>query len=303
MKKLVASVFALLTFGAVASTPNHIEYIVPVPAGGAPDLVSRAIARELNQALNIPFPVLNKPGAGSMLATREFVNEKSGNRVLSISGTVLLHTQLAKDDPLNLVEDIDFIGPIAVTPLGLITSARFKTYDEFIAHARRNEVLCGTVRPIIENSTLYFAETFGLKIRMVPHRGTIDIKTAIAGGHVDCVIDTYGPYRELEQIGRVNLLAYFHRNPEKPEVRVMPGNHPKLESALSIAVHRNMDPVMRQRIVDVVTGLKNNREFVQTMNNLGFSVPGIDTNYKQTIRRENKILAPIRERAATLPQQ
>ena len=302
MKKLLAGVFVALAACAALANPSHIEYIVPVPPGGAPDLVSRAIAKELNQALNIPFPVFNKPGAGSMLATREFVNEKNSNRVLSISGTVLLHTQLPKDDPLNLVEDIDFIGPVAVTPLGLITSAKFKNYDEFVAHARRDEVVCGTVRPIIENSTLYFAETFGLKIRMIPHRGTIDIKTALAGGHVDCVIDTYGPYRELEQAGRVKLLAYFHRNPEKPEVRVMPGNHPRLESALSIAVHRNMDPALRQRIVEVVTGLKNNTEFVQNMNNLGFGVPGVDPNYKQTIRRESRLLAPVRERAAALAQ-
>lgn len=302
MKKLFTGVCIALAFCTALANPGHIEYIVPAPPGGAPDLVSRAIAKELNQALNIPFPVLNKPGAGSMLATREFVNEKNGNRVLSISGTVLLHTQLPKDDPLNIVEDIDFVGPIAVTPLGLITSSKFKNYDEFISHARKNEVVCGTVRPIIENSILYFAETFDLKIRMIPHRGTIDVKAAIAGGHVDCTIDTYGPYRELEQAGRANFLAYFHRNPEKPEIRVIPGNHPKLESAVSIAIHRNMDPALRQRIVNAVSNLKNNAEFVQHMNNLGFGVPGVDPNYKQTIRRENRILAPVRERAAALPQ-
>ena len=193
MKKFLAGVFVALAVCTAQATPPHIEYIVPVTPGGAPDLVSRAVAKELNQALNIPFPVLNKPGAGSMLATREFVNEKNGNRVLSISGTVLLHTQLPKDDPLNLVEDIDFIGPIAVTPLGLITSSKFKTYDEFVAHARKNEVVCGTVRPIIENSTLYFAEKFDLKIRMIPHRGTIDIKAALAGGHPERIFPERRP--------------------------------------------------------------------------------------------------------------
>lgn len=299
MKPIIAMVFALLTFSAAANTtPNHIEYIVPVPPAGSPDLVARNIAKELSQNLNIAFPVFNKPGAGSMLATRAFVNDKEGNRVLSISSTVLLHTKLPKDDPLNIIEDIDFVGPVVSTPLGLITSPKFKTYKEFKDYASKNEVVCGVVKPIIEQSVMYLAESQKLNLRLIPHRGTIDVKQALLSGTVDCTIDAYGPYKELEKDGRVSLLAYFHKNPQKPDVYVIPGQHPRLESAISVAIHRNMDPALRQRIVDVLTGLKNNEEFVNNMHNLGYGVPGIDTNYKQFIRKESKVLAPIREKTS-----
>lgn len=292
-------VFALLTFVANAGpTPPHVEYIVPVPPAGSPDLVARNIAKELQQNLNIPFPVFNKPGAGSMLATRAFVNDTDGNRVLSISSTVLLHTKLPKDDPLNIIEDIDFVGPVVSSPLGLITSPKFKTYKEFAAYAKKNEVVCGVVKPIIEQSVMYLAESQKLNLRLIPHRGTIDVKQALLSGTVDCTIDAYGPYKELEKDGRVSLLAYFHKNPQKPEVYVIPGNHPRLESAISIAIHTNMSPSLRKQIVDVVSGLKNNEEFVSNMNNLGYVVTGIDQNYKQFIRKESKILAPIREKTA-----
>src|SRR3954470_23067596 len=66
---VAASIFAIASAAtgvAQGDYPSRAAHIVvPFPAGGTTDILTRVIADQLSTALKAPFNVVNKPGAGS----------------------------------------------------------------------------------------------------------------------------------------------------------------------------------------------------------------------------------------------
>ena len=62
---------AVVATTALAQTTDYpskaVRVIVPVPAGGAADMMARMVAAHLQTKLGKPFIVDNRPGAGSSL--------------------------------------------------------------------------------------------------------------------------------------------------------------------------------------------------------------------------------------------
>ena len=302
MKKILLTLLLTLSVSVFANT-DLIEFIVPTPPGGAPDIMARAISHSISTKIDIPIVVLNRSGAGGMLATREFLtNNNKTNRILLASTSITLHQNMKKPDSINLIEELDLVGPIASTPLGLIvrSTSNYKTFSEFIAYAKKNEVNCGTIRPIVENSVVYLADKYSLKIRMIPYPSTSSVKVGILSNQVDCTVDIYGAYKDFHKTGEVTYLGFFLRNKFAPDIPVIPGNNPRLESATSVAIHNQMKPELRAKIVKALSELRNDQEFVELMNSLGFQVDSIDPDWKNILRKERKLLDPIIEKAAAL---
>ena len=64
----IASALQAQTF-PVPGKPVRI--VVPFPPGGQTDIQARAIAQKMNQSLNVPVIVDNKPGGSSIIGARE----------------------------------------------------------------------------------------------------------------------------------------------------------------------------------------------------------------------------------------
>jgi len=302
MKKLFATLLITLSLSSFANN-NIIEFIVPTPPGGAPDIMARAIGNAISAKIDIPIVVLNRPGAAGMMATREFLtNKNKTERMLLASTSITLHQSMKKPDSINLIEELDLIGPVASTPLGLIvrSTANYKTFSEFVAYAKKNDVTCGTIRPIVENSIMYLADQHSLKIRMIPYPSTASTKVGMLSNQIDCTVDIYGAYKDFHKTGEVTYLGFFSRNKFAPEIPVFPGNNPRLESATSVALHNQMKPELRTKLVKALSELKNDPEFVQLVNSFGFQAETITSDWKNILRKERKLLDPIIEKAAAL---
>src|SRR5882672_7543081 len=94
---LLAAATALPTGAAKADDyPSRpVKIIVPFGAGGLTDVYTRAIAEELHKALNQPFVLENRPGAGTTIGT-EFVAKSppDGYTLLMVSGTQTVNETL-----------------------------------------------------------------------------------------------------------------------------------------------------------------------------------------------------------------
>src|SRR5258708_3143123 len=71
-----ARIAVLLIFPAAGTAPARAEYpdrpirlLLPLPAGGAVDIVARIMAAKMSEDLGKPFVIENKSGAGGIIAT------------------------------------------------------------------------------------------------------------------------------------------------------------------------------------------------------------------------------------------
>lgn len=114
------------------SFPNRpINIVVPFGAGGGPDVQARFIAQLLSESLRSTVLVLNRPGAGSMLATNQVAKANpDGYTLLAVTNSAICAIPVlykkVEYDPLR-----DFVGlsmistsafVLAVAPNGPIQS-------------------------------------------------------------------------------------------------------------------------------------------------------------------------------------
>src|SRR5258706_15876955 len=82
--------FTSLLAGAQSYPPKPIRLIVPFPAGGTTDILARAIAQKLSDALGHQFVVDNRPGAGGNIGS-DIVAKSPPDGYTLLMGTVGTH--------------------------------------------------------------------------------------------------------------------------------------------------------------------------------------------------------------------
>jgi tripartite-type tricarboxylate transporter receptor subunit TctC len=120
-----APLFLLVAFLAISTSltsaqdyPSRpIELVVPFPAGGGTEIVSRLVADGLAKRLGQPFVVLNRPGANTNVGTLAVVRSKpDGHTLLITSFGLAANPSLYKKLAFDPQTDLEPITLIANTP-------------------------------------------------------------------------------------------------------------------------------------------------------------------------------------------
>jgi tripartite-type tricarboxylate transporter receptor subunit TctC len=126
---------------SVPSYPTKpIRILVGYSAGGAVDLVARAIAQHLQAALGQPVAVENKPGAGSNIATRMLIDSPAdGYTLMMAANAVSANVSLFQPAPFNIEQDIAAVALVGRVPVVIATGAasEFDTLLKVIDAARK----------------------------------------------------------------------------------------------------------------------------------------------------------------------
>ena len=168
--------------------PVHI--IVPVPPGGALDIIARLIGQWLSQHLGQPFVIENRPGAGTNIGVEAAVRSSAdGYTLLLIPPSVTVNATLYKLS-FNFIRDMTPVAMISQLPLVMEVnlSVPAKTVPEFIAYAKANAgkvtmASGGSGSPSHIVGELFQAMT-GIKMVHVPYRGGAPALTDLMGGQV-----------------------------------------------------------------------------------------------------------------------
>ena len=168
--------------------PVHI--IVPVPPGGALDIIARLIGQWLSQHLGQPFVIENRPGAGTNIGVEAAVRSSAdGYTLLLIPPSVTINATLYKLS-FNFIRDMTPVAMISQLPLVMEVnlSVPAKTVPEFIAYAKANAgkvtmASGGSGSPSHIVGELFQAMT-GIKMVHVPYRGGAPALTDLMGGQV-----------------------------------------------------------------------------------------------------------------------
>jgi tripartite-type tricarboxylate transporter receptor subunit TctC len=142
-----APLFLLVAFLAISTSltsaqdyPSRpIELVVPFPAGGGTEIVSRLVADGLAKRLGQPFVVLNRPGANTNVGTLAVVRSKpDGHTLLITSFGLAANPSLYKKLAFDPQTDLEPITLIANTPTVLTVPLPLpvNSLTEFIAYAK-----------------------------------------------------------------------------------------------------------------------------------------------------------------------
>jgi tripartite-type tricarboxylate transporter receptor subunit TctC len=227
---VVAAALALSALPASAQNypSKPIKIIVSTSAGGATDIMARILGHYITQRTGQPHVIDNRSGASGNIAMEALAKAAPDGYTLGFAntGNITINPYLFKSmsfDPLN---DLIPVGPVGTVPLFLVINGKLpaKTLAEFIAYAKANPdkvsyagAGAGTTPDL---TGLEFARRAGLKLVVVPFRGTAPAATAVIGGDVQVTFVSMGPHIEFVRNGTLRVLAAATptRRPYVPDV-------------------------------------------------------------------------------------
>lgn len=259
---------ALLAFGLADAAgaqkfpDKPITLVVPWPAGGATDVVVRAMAEVAGKDLGQSVVVENRAGASGTLgpATVAATAKPDGYTIVQMPITVyrfpVMKGTKVTWDPMK-----DFTYIIHMTgytfAIGVKADSKFKTWKDVIDFARANpgKVTYGT--PGAGTSLHIGMELISghekVEFTHVPFKGGPETTAALIGGHVDLSVEGTTMVPMIEA-GQIRLLQVWTEKrvpqwPDVPSIREL-GYPWSFDSPWGIAGPKGMDPAVVTRLHD-----------------------------------------------------
>ncbi len=191
-----------------------IRMVVNFPAGGSPDLVARAVAAPVSQALGQQIVVDNRGGAGGIIGSDAVAKSApDGYTFLCSSGSgASIVPYVTPKMPFDHDKDLIPVAAGARLQLFLVVrgDAPYKTYAEFIAHAKRNPGKLSYGTPGNGSSPHIAGEMLkadaGIFSVHIPYRGSAAALQDLLGGNIDYLLDPGIAFSHVRS-GRLRLLA------------------------------------------------------------------------------------------------
>jgi tripartite-type tricarboxylate transporter receptor subunit TctC len=229
----------LLSPGAFAQE-GITKLVVPVAAGGAPDIVARVIAGPLSKRIGQTVIVENRPGAGERIGAEFVANAQPDGRTLLLAppGTLVLAPFLFSD----LKYDPQAFAPVGVLTSGhLVLLARndlgLSTAEQLVHRAKEAPGKLTYASPGVGTPPHLTGEMFqlatGIRAVHVPYKGLAPALADLMAGHVDFMFDNLGNSLASIKAGRVKALAVAsdERIAELPQVPTIAESYPGVHSA------------------------------------------------------------------------
>lgn len=189
----VASAAALLASGAFAQQAwpsKPITLIVPFPAGGPTDVVSRIVGKELSERLKQPVIVENKAGASGSIAAGQLKRAApDGYTLMTLATPTLFAPLFYKNVGYDATKDFTPIAMMYDLPIVMVVNPNklpnVKTLPQLIDVARAQK------DPL--NYTTSGAGSFGhMSMELLKDLGKFDMQHVAYKGGVPAITDTIG---------------------------------------------------------------------------------------------------------------
>jgi tripartite-type tricarboxylate transporter receptor subunit TctC len=291
-----------------------IKFIVPNPAGGLPDTITRILARRMQERLGQSVIVENRPGASGGIGMAALTGGPAdGYTFLVADGSVLTINPLMNASLAYNPKDVLPVALIARAPLFLATSPNVPAADmtALIAYARANpgKLNYGSigVGSFHHLSMEALNSALGLRMNHIPYKGSAESIGSLLGGHIDLLFAAYSGLRAAVETKKVNLMATNggRRSPQAPDVPSVAEFVPGLDLAVIQGVMARVGtpaPIV-QKIASEVAAIVREPEVVQQ-----FAIAGIEPagagpeDYQAALRNEADRMARIVEAAGLKTQ-
>lgn len=228
---LLAACAGLLPAFALAqpSYPSRpVRLVVPFPAGGATDVLARAIAMSASGRLGQTLVIDNKPGAGGVIGS-DFVAKAEPDGYTLLIATGSTHSVAVVTNPrlpYKVEQDFVPIVDVARTSSVMVVPASLPAKDlkEFIALAkarpgRLNFGSSGNGTNSHLAGELFKAQA-GVFMTHIPYRGTGLVFTDMMSGQVQMLMDNYVTSQGHIRDGKLRAIGVtsLQRLPFAPDI-------------------------------------------------------------------------------------
>jgi tripartite-type tricarboxylate transporter receptor subunit TctC len=198
-----------------------IRFIVPVPPGGAADVMSRMVAEHLQARWGQAVVVENKPGAGSSLGMDLVAKAAPDGYTIgmgNIAANAINPAVRPAGYPYQAVKDFAAISMVGITPLVLVVNADkvpAKTLPEFVAYLKANPDKVAYGSSGIGSSLHLGMELLLLKTGTtavhVPYKGSAPMLSDLLSGQVVASMDAATTSWPHVQSGKLRALGVSTR--------------------------------------------------------------------------------------------
>lgn len=226
---IVAAACACMAASVSAQYPSKpIRVVVPLVAGGTPDLVSRTLGQKLSENMAIPVVVDNRPGASGVIAA-EFVMKSpaDGYTLFTVdTGHVAINPVLLPNLPYDTLRDFTPVSQVVGQEFFLFAHSDLpvRTVQELVAlsKSRPGGLSYGSTGNggphHLGMERLKLAT--GAKLTHVPYKGVGQMVPALVAKDIDVMFSSTMPVLPHLKAGKVKALALGapHRSPLLPDV-------------------------------------------------------------------------------------
>jgi tripartite-type tricarboxylate transporter receptor subunit TctC len=143
MKLLAGFLLSLAAATASAQLSSRpITILVPIAAGGAPDIAARVIAAKLSEALGQPVVVENRAGANGNISMDLLARSAPDGHTLGLmaDSQIAINPHLYKNMPIDTLRELTAVSPVAVNQFVLTVNPQLpvRTFPAFIEYARKS---------------------------------------------------------------------------------------------------------------------------------------------------------------------
>ena len=195
---------------AAQTYPNRtVRIVVPFPAGGPTDILSRVIAQRLSEVWGQPVVIENQPGANTAIAAARVAKLPADGYTLlaAMDVTMVLNPVTNKSlsyDPLKDFAPIT-LGSKNTSLLTVRAEDGPKTVKELIARAKANPGKLNYGAGIITTrlAGYLFNREAGIEVQYIPFSGSPPTVQGLLNGAVDYIVDGTATSLPLIQGGKL----------------------------------------------------------------------------------------------------
>jgi len=277
-----------------------IRFIVTFPPGGSTDVVARALQPALERTLGQPIIIENRPGAGGVIGLDAVAKAAPDGYTIGMgaAGALVINVSLQEKMPYDPLKDLAPISKVAESPFILAATPTLKANSlrELIALAKSAPesmaIGHGGNGTAMHLTAQMFNAMAGVKLGLIPYRGTALVVTDLIGGHVALGIVDPPPSMAAFGAGQIKPIAISSRRrfavfPDMPtfEEQGLPG----LESTgwFGIVVPAATPPEVVAKLNAAVVGALRYPEVAQRIRTVGMEpTPMTPAEFGAYIRSE-----------------
>ncbi len=285
-RAFVAGLLAACGIAQAAWPERPVTLVAPYPAGGAADVLSRLLAKKLEEQVGQPVIVDNKPGAGTAIGAGAVANAKPDGYTLLVSSnsTFTMNPALQSKLPYDPARSFDAIGVVGSVALAVLVNPSVPAHSvqQLVAAAKAHpdKFVYGSFGNGTSSNfagAMFNAAT-GLKMMHVPYRGSAPLMTDLIGGQVPVSFDTVVAAAPQLQGGKIRVLAVTSakRSALLPNVpTVAESGYPGFDMSAWIAVvaPHGLPPDVRARLEKAFAAVLASPDTQEKMKAAGFE-PG-----------------------------